>query len=89
MNRHSLGALGSSTVKKSAFPNAVVEVPTAIPAFIGYTEIATRDGKPIAEPLLINSLVEYQQGFDGPPLFKYPVLSILKADLAATPPVPQ
>lgn len=31
--------------EQNAFPNSVVEVATAVPAFIGYTEKATRGGK--------------------------------------------
>lgn len=42
---------GVYIVEKSAFPNSVVEAPTAIPAFIGITEKAvngadTLSGKP-------------------------------------------
>src|SRR4051812_46214383 len=47
----------------SVFPPSVAEVETAIPAFIGYTEMATRT-KPddlILKPTLIYSLKEYEQ----------------------------
>ena len=36
---------GVYIVEKSAFPNSVVEVATAVPAFIGYTEKADNMGK--------------------------------------------
>ena len=36
---------GVYIVEKSAFPNSVVEVATAVPAFIGYTERADNKGK--------------------------------------------
>ena len=32
---------GVYIVEKNAFPNSVVQVATAVPAFIGYTESAT------------------------------------------------
>lgn len=47
-----------------AFPNSVVGVQTAIPAFIGYTEKAELSGKPIYfTPTKINSLADYEQLF--------------------------
>ena len=36
---------GVYIVEKKAFPNSVVEVATAVPAFIGYTEQASNKGK--------------------------------------------
>jgi phage tail sheath protein FI len=45
------------------FPPSVAEVETAIPAFIGYTAIAEKDGQQITEPLAIRSLKEYEQYF--------------------------
>ena len=36
---------GVYIVEKSAFPNSVVEVATAVPAFVGYTEKASNKGK--------------------------------------------
>src|SRR6185436_1889227 len=47
----------------SVFPPSVAEVETAIPTFIGYTEITEKDGQPITEPLAIASLKEYEQYF--------------------------
>ncbi len=70
---------GVYIVEKDAFPNSVVEVPTAIPAFVGYTEWARdREGKdlpqggdgaapPVAVP--IASMLEYERHFGkGPEL---------------------
>lgn len=48
------------------FPPSVAEVETAIPAFIGFTEFAKKDGVDVTEPLEINSLKEYEQFFGGP-----------------------
>ena len=36
---------GVYIVEKNAFPNSVVEVATAVPAFIGHTEVADNKGK--------------------------------------------
>lgn len=57
--------------ERSTFPNSAVPVPTAVPAFIGYTEKAVRDGKPLTlKPTKISSYSEYQQFFGGAPLTK-------------------
>lgn len=50
----------------SVFPPSVAEVETAIPAFIGFTEFAKKDGVDLTEPLQITSLKEYEQYFGGP-----------------------
>lgn len=50
----------------NAFPPSVVGVQTAIPGFIGYTEKAEIDGKPVfGKPIMINSLADYEQIFGG------------------------
>lgn len=46
-----------------SFPPSIAEVETAIPAFIGYTEQAIYNGKPITEPVRITSLLEYETLF--------------------------
>lgn len=52
--------------EEDAFPGSVVEVATAIPAFIGYTEKASRNGKPLLnQPTRITSLREYIELFGG------------------------
>jgi len=48
----------------SAFPNSVVPVPTAIPAFIGYTARASYEGKSLHNtPTKISSMQEYLMMF--------------------------
>jgi phage tail sheath protein FI len=50
----------------SKFPPSVAAVATAIPAFVGYTEKAVKDGASlINRPTRITSLLEYQQFFGG------------------------
>ncbi|WP_375582684.1 phage tail sheath family protein [Cyclobacterium xiamenense] len=48
--------------EKNAFPNSVVEVPSAIPAFIGYTAKS-----PPNQHGRISSFSEYEKFFGGPP----------------------
>ena len=50
----------------SKFPPSIAAVETAIPAFIGYTEIIGKSGnETISKPFRITSLLEYQQYFGG------------------------
>lgn len=50
------------------FPPSIAPVETAIPAFIGYTEFATRDGQSLLKkPVAIESIAEYQLLFGGGP----------------------
>jgi Bacteriophage tail sheath protein len=49
----------------NAFPNSVVEVPTAVPAFIGYTEKYPPNGLNV--PKRLTSLNEYEKYFGGAP----------------------
>ena len=59
---------GVYIVEKNAFPNSVVEVATAVPAFIGYTKIATNAGTPLTnKPFRIGSMAEFERYFGGPP----------------------
>ncbi|GAB4396901.1 MAG: hypothetical protein OHK0053_12050 [Microscillaceae bacterium] len=52
--------------ERSAFPNSVAAVPTAVPAFIGYTEKTTRNGQSLLhKPVRINSLTDYLSIFGG------------------------
>jgi len=56
----------------SAFPNAVVGVPTAVPAFVGYTEFAMNGNLSLLDtPFSISSMVEYNQYFGGAPSIEY------------------
>lgn len=52
----------------SVFPPSVAEVETAIPAFIGYTEMAKKNtaGDLLLKPTKIFSLKEYEQHYGGP-----------------------
>jgi uncharacterized protein len=71
---HNLRKPGVYTEKKSAFPGSIVEVATAIPAFIGYTEKASRNGKSLVNtPTRITSLAEYSELFGGgfSPIFNF------------------
>ncbi|GAB4012180.1 hypothetical protein GCM10028808_27520 [Spirosoma migulaei] len=52
----------------SLFPPSVAQVETAIPAFIGYTRIALKEGKDITgQPTRIKSMVEYRKYFGTAP----------------------
>jgi phage tail sheath protein FI len=52
----------------NAFPNSVVEVATAVPAFIGYTQKADNKGTTLHKvPWSISSMAEYINYFGGPP----------------------
>lgn len=60
--------------EKNAFPNSVVAVATAVPAFIGYTKKAERQGKSVfGKPIRVTSLVEFEQIFGGAPNYKFSV----------------
>lgn len=52
----------------SVFPPSVAEVESAIPAFVGHTQRATRlrDGDLAGKPVKIFSFAEYEQYFGGP-----------------------
>ncbi len=50
----------------SKLPASVAQVATAIPAFIGYTEIAEENGVNLTEPKKISSMLEYETYFGGP-----------------------
>ena len=60
----------------SAFPNSVVEVPTAVPAFVGYTKKALRGSQDVTNiPVRVTSLQEFENIFGtGPsPAYKFAV----------------
>jgi len=55
---------GVYIVEKNAFPSSVVEVATAVPAFIGHTEIADNKGKSLSNtPWRITSMAEFMSYF--------------------------
>lgn len=71
---------GVYIVEKSAFPNSVVEAPTAIPVFIGITERALNGKDELkGKPWKISSMTEYLKYFGEGPDEKF-VLSISKTD---------
>ena len=50
--------------EKNAFPSSAVAVETAVPAFIGYTSLAVRNGKSlVGKPTRITSFAEYIECF--------------------------
>jgi phage tail sheath protein FI len=59
---------GVYILDKGAFPNSIVEVATAVPAFVGWTERADDKGSSLhLKPWRITSMAEYQQCFGGAP----------------------
>ncbi|MDR0687882.1 MAG: phage tail sheath family protein [Prevotellaceae bacterium] len=65
---------GVYIVEKNAFPNSVVEVATAVPAFIGYTEKAVNGNKSLLnQPWRVTSMAEFRAYFGGPPLPKFAI----------------
>lgn len=50
--------------ERSSFPNSVAAIPTAVPAFIGYTEKTVKDGESlIHKPVRISSFAEFVSVF--------------------------
>ncbi|TVQ36086.1 MAG: phage tail sheath family protein [Geminicoccaceae bacterium] len=63
---------GVYIVEKDAFPNSVVQVATAVPAFIGYTETAANGSQSLhRRPWRITSMADYHAyfGFGPTPTF--------------------
>ncbi len=61
--------------EKNAFPNSVVEVATAVPAFIGYTQTAVNGTKSILnEPFRITSLADFHQHFGYAPDYTFTIV---------------
>ena len=59
---------GVYVVEETAFPNSVVEVATAVPAFIGCTQKAVQGNQSLVnQPTRIASFTEYVDLFGGPP----------------------
>ncbi|CAG8999772.1 MAG: hypothetical protein CENE_01751 [Candidatus Celerinatantimonas neptuna] len=76
---------GVYIVEKNAFPNSVVEVATAVPAFIGYTEKADNGGKTLLNnPWRIASMSEFRRYYGGPAPHQF---DISEADDPATAPI--
>jgi phage tail sheath protein FI len=72
---------GVYVVEKSAFPSSVVEVATAVPAFIGYTERADNKGKSMLnKPWKVTSMSEFHEYFGQAPA---PMFSIEELSAAS------
>lgn len=70
---------GVYIVESSAFPNSVVEVATAVPAFIGYTAQADNDGSSLSDkPWRISSMSEFIKYFGEKPVDKFRFTEIPK-----------
>jgi len=60
---------GVYVVEESKFPPSVVEVETAIPAFVGYTSATQYAGENLLNrPVAVNNLLEFQEIFGPSPL---------------------
>lgn len=74
---------GVYIVEKNAFPNSAVEVATAVPAFIGYTEKAANGNESLeGKPFRISSMAEFHAFFGGSPT---PIMSLADAEQGQTP----
>jgi phage tail sheath protein FI len=77
---------GVYILEKDAFPNSIVEVATAVPAFVGYTEFADNKGKSLLnKPWRISSMAEFISYFGGPPPASFKIAR--KGSAAPTPAV--
>ena len=60
--------------EKNAFPSSVVAVPTAIPAFVGYTQLAELDQESLVNvPTKVGSFAEFVSLFGGAPPTKFDI----------------
>lgn len=74
---------GVYIVEKNAFPNSAVEVATAVPAFIGYTEKAANGNESLeGKPFRISSMAEFHAFFGGSPT---PIMALADAEQGQTP----
>lgn len=66
---------GVYIVEKNAFPNSVVQVATAVPAFVGYTQRAGPGNRDLhLTPARINSMAEFEHGFGGRTTHQFEVM---------------
>ncbi len=73
---------GVYIVEQNAFPDSVVAVATAVPAFIGYTGTADNEGMPLCNrPWRITSMAEFQNFFGSAPA---PLFSFAEANSPAS-----
>ncbi len=72
--------------EKNAFPNSIVAVETAVPAFIGHTEKAEKLGKTaLNKPIRVTSMVEFEQFFGGAPDYKFEIAAAAAGDIETFP----
>lgn len=77
---------GVYIVEKNAFPNSVVEVATAVPAFIGHTQFARNGNQDLSGiPFRISSMAEFHSFFGFAPTLKFGVLAEAPAEADAAP----
>lgn len=75
---------GVYIVEMNAFPNSVVEVATAVPAFVGHTEKAANNGSSLLnKPWRISSIEEYIECFGGAPQARFLIEERTGADVPA------
>src|ERR1044071_4291066 len=75
---------GVYIVEKHAFPSSVVEVATAVPAFIGYTQRADNRGKSLTGiPWRITSMAEFHRYFGHAPTPKFELKAVAKSSAEA------
>ncbi|WP_050478917.1 phage tail sheath family protein [Herbaspirillum rhizosphaerae] len=68
---------GVYVVEKNAFPNSVVEVATAVPAFVGYTEFADNKGTSLAgKAWRITSMAEFHAYFGSAPKSTFSIKAV-------------
>lgn len=73
---------GVYIVEKSAFPNSAVEVATAVPAFIGYTEKALNGNESLLnQPFRITSMAEFHAYFGGAPTPMFTLVDAAEGEL--------
>jgi uncharacterized protein len=78
MNANNPMTPGVYTVEVNAFPPSVGQVPTAIPAFVGYTEMASNNGNSlVGVPFMINSISEFNTYFGAAPDYQYALVPVL------------
>ncbi len=66
---------GVYIVEKNAFPNSVVEVATAVPAFVGYTAQADNGGRSLLnKPWRISSMAEFHKFFGYAPAPQFTIV---------------
>ena len=68
-------------IDEKSFPLSILAVNSAVPVFIGYTEIADDRGRTLVNvPFSLSSLVEYELNFGGAFTPKYKLVQAQEAD---------